>query len=122
MPASASRPILSAAFSASLILSLSLVGAGPAMAGDTRAPEIPFAGEIFTSGQTQLDHMIVLISAPLDSIEQTVTAGGSSLSYNAANDSYTYVWKTQKTWTGCRKLTFAFTDRSGQEAIFQLKP
>ena len=58
----------------------------------------------------------------MDPAEQSVTAGGSSLSYNAANDSYTYVWKTQKTWTGCRKLTFTFTDGSVQEAIFQLKP
>lgn len=59
---------------------------------------------------------------PLDDVEQTVTAGGSSLSYNAASDTYSYVWKTQKTWTGCRKLMLSFTDGSVQEAIFQFKP
>jgi hypothetical protein len=29
-----------------------------------------------------------------DGIEETLTAGGSSLSYDAASDIYTYVWKT----------------------------
>jgi hypothetical protein len=58
----------------------------------------------------------------LDPVEQTVTAGGSSLSYNAASDTYSYVWKTQKTCTGCRKLTLTFADGSVEEAIFQFKP
>jgi hypothetical protein len=33
----------------------------------------------------------------------TATAGDSGLSYDAATDQYTYVWKTDKTWSGtCR--------------------
>jgi hypothetical protein len=54
--------------------------------------------------------------------ERAVTAGGSSLSYNAVSDTYTYSWKTQQAWTGCRKLTLGFADGSVHEAIFQFKP
>ncbi|HWW74069.1 MAG TPA: PxKF domain-containing protein, partial [Pyrinomonadaceae bacterium] len=35
----------------------------------------------------------------------TVTAGGSSLSYDASSDQYVYVWKTDSSWAGtCRQL------------------
>ena len=61
-------------------------------------------------------------SAPLDSVEQTVSAGSSNLTYNASTDTYTYIWKTQKAWTGCRTLKLAFSDGSAQEATFQFKP
>jgi hypothetical protein len=44
----ASRPVLAAVFSASLVLSVTLTAAAPALAGDTRPPELVFAGEIFT--------------------------------------------------------------------------
>ncbi len=44
-------------------------------------------------------------TAPLDTIETTVTAGGSSLSYDASSNQYTYVWKTNSVWAGtCRAL------------------
>lgn len=42
--------------------------------------------------------------AEMDGIEQTATAGSSSLSYDAASDTYTYVWKTSKSWDDtCRQ-------------------
>jgi hypothetical protein len=42
-------------------------------------------------------------AAPIDSVESTVTAGGSSLTYDPTRDQYTYVWKTEKAWAGqCR--------------------
>ena len=41
----------------------------------------------------------------------TVTAGSSSLSYDATLDQYTYVWKTDKAWFGtCRQLTVRLND------------
>jgi hypothetical protein len=40
---------------------------------------------------------------PVDAIEQTVNANSSGLTYDAATDRYTYVWKTQKAWAGCRR-------------------
>ena len=39
---------------------------------------------------------------PVDAIEQTVSAGSSGITYDAATDRYTYVWKTARDWTGCR--------------------
>jgi hypothetical protein len=52
-------------------------------------------------------------AAPLDSVEETVTAGGSSLSYSSTTGLYTYVWKTDKSWANsCRRLLLQFNDGS----------
>ncbi len=57
-----------------------------------------------------------------DDIEQTVTAGSSSLSYDATADTYTYIWKTEKAWKGtCRKLVVKLNDGTTLEANFQFK-
>ncbi|BCT91812.1 hypothetical protein LYSHEL_08360 [Lysobacter helvus] len=54
-----------------------------------------------------------------DAVEETVTAGGSSLSYDAGAGQYIYVWKTDKTWAGtCRQLQVKFTDGSTKVANF----
>jgi hypothetical protein len=61
-------------------------------------------------------------SGGLDDIEQTVTAGGSSLSYDVTSGQYNYVWKTDKASAGtCRELDVVFNDGSIQRATFQLK-
>lgn len=61
-------------------------------------------------------------SAPVDGIEETTTAGNSTLSYDAASDQYTYVWKTEKSWAGsCRQLVLQLADGSYRRAIFQLR-
>lgn len=58
--------------------------------------------------------------APLDSIEQTLSAGSSSLSYVAASDRYTYVWKTDKAWDGqTRQLVLRLSDGSEYKANFK---
>jgi hypothetical protein len=77
---------------------------------------------IFATGSPSSQGVTCDTSAPLDGIEQTVAAGVSGLTYDAGSDTYTYVWKTQKSWTGCRRLTLEFADGSTQEAIFQFKP
>jgi nidogen-like/carboxypeptidase family protein/HYR domain-containing protein len=60
-------------------------------------------------------------SAPTDAIETTTTSP-SGLQYDAASDTYTYVWKTDKAWAGtCRQLTVALTDGSTHTALFQLR-
>jgi len=57
---------------------------------------------------------------PVDPIEETVTAGSSSLSYDATTDQYTYVWKTQKAYAGtCRQLSVQLDDGSTHLANFQ---
>ncbi len=55
-------------------------------------------------------------------IEETVSAGGSSLSYDAAADVYSYVWKTNKAWKGtCRILALRLTDGSSHFAKFRFR-
>jgi hypothetical protein len=55
----------------------------------------------------------------LDAIEETVTAGNSSLQYDAGAGQYIYVWKTDKAWAAtCRQLVVKFVDGSTQVANF----
>jgi hypothetical protein len=55
-----------------------------------------------------------------DPIEQTVTAGASSLNYDAAAGQYIYVWKTEKAWGGtCRQLVIKLKDGTYQRANFR---
>ncbi|MGI8875646.1 MAG: PxKF domain-containing protein [Egibacteraceae bacterium] len=61
-------------------------------------------------------------SAPLDSVEETVTAGNSALSYDARADQYTYVWKTAPGWRGsCRKLTVALDDGTKRTLLLKFR-
>jgi hypothetical protein len=69
--------------------------------------------DIFEPGYPRSERIACDASASLDDIEQTVAAGGSSLSYDATSDRYTYVWKTDKAWAHtCRKLTIRLSDGS----------
>ncbi len=57
-----------------------------------------------------------------DVIEETSTAGQSTLSYNPLIDEYTYVWKTEKYWKGsCRKFTLNLNDGTSHSASFEFK-
>jgi hypothetical protein len=56
---------------------------------------------------------------PIDDVEQTVNAGGSSLQYDPVANQYIYVWKTDKSWAGsCRQLTLKLADGTYQYAFF----
>jgi CSLREA domain-containing protein len=47
-------------------------------------------------------------------VEGTATAGASGLSYDPLTDTYTYAWKTDKSWSSsCRRLTLTFADEAG---------
>jgi hypothetical protein len=60
--------------------------------------------------------------APLAPVEETVTAGGSGLSYDATSDQYTYVWKTERSWAGtCRQLIVTLADGTSHRADFSLR-
>ncbi|HLF73139.1 MAG TPA: PxKF domain-containing protein, partial [Anaerolineales bacterium] len=57
---------------------------------------------------------------PVDNIEETVTAGSSSLSYDPLTDTYTYVWKTNKSWANsCRQLVILLNDGTFHRANFK---
>lgn len=55
-------------------------------------------------------------------VEQTVAAETSSLSYSAGSDTYTFVWKTQKTWAGtCRQFELRLMDGTLHTALFDFR-
>jgi hypothetical protein len=56
-----------------------------------------------------------------ETIEGTTTAGSSSLNYDADTGQYTYVWKTEKGWTGCRQLIVKLIDGTSHVANFKFK-
>ena len=63
---------------------------------------------------------IACIGAPEDAIEETVTVGSSGLSYDAASNTYTYVWKTNSAWAGtCRQLNIRLKDGTEHKANFK---
>jgi hypothetical protein len=77
---------------------------------------------IFLDGYPLSQQIACDTSSPLDNIEQTVNAGGSSLSYDPTADQYTYVWKTSKAWAGtCRQLVVILKDGSIHHANFSFK-
>jgi len=77
--------------------------------------------DIFEAGYPKSQDIACDSDATVDGIEQTVNAGGSSLSYNAVTDTYTYVWKTDKNnWAKtCRQLVVKLNDGSFYRANFQ---
>lgn len=77
---------------------------------------------IFAAGYPVSRKIACDSSAPPDEIEQTVTAGSSTLSYDPSTNTYNYVWKTDKPWAGaCRQLTVKLIDGTEHQANFKLK-
>ena len=75
---------------------------------------------IFAAGSPSSVTVACNSSAPTGEVEETVTAGSSSLTYDITSDTYTYIWKTNKTWANtCRRLTLRFTDGTVADADFQ---
>ncbi|MDR6905567.1 hypothetical protein J2X63_001253 [Agromyces sp. 3263] len=64
--------------------------------------------DIIAAGSPTLTLTACTAGASVDAIEETVTAGGSTLTYDAVAGQYVYVWKTVKTWAG-KCGTFALT-------------
>lgn len=77
--------------------------------------------DIFEAGYPKSQPITCDTAAPSDGIEETATAGSSSLSYDASTDEYTYVWKTEKAWTGCRQLIVMLDDGTSHVAYFSFK-
>ncbi|MBN2052629.1 PxKF domain-containing protein [Candidatus Woesearchaeota archaeon] len=77
---------------------------------------------IFEAGYPVSKRIACDSSAPLDVIEITLAAGGSSLTYNPVANQYIYVWKTDKSWAGtCRQLVVQLSDGTLHEANFKFK-
>ena len=77
---------------------------------------------IFAAGYPVSGQVACADNEPSSDIEETVSAGGSSLSYNASADQYTYIWKTDKVWKGtCRIIAVRLNDGSDHFAKFRFK-
>jgi len=77
---------------------------------------------IFAAGYPGSQRINCDMSALLDAIEETVTAGSSSLSYDPIADQYVYVWKTDKAWANtCRQLVAKLNDGTEHVANFKFK-
>src|SRR5205085_378104 len=60
--------------------------------------------------------------APLSDLQDTTTAGSSSLSYDSGSDQYNYVWKTDSAWAGtCRQFVLQLNDGSVYYAKFKFR-
>jgi hypothetical protein len=77
---------------------------------------------VFAAGFPSSRQIACDVGATISEVEETASAGGSSLSYDAATDTYTYVWKTSKTWRGtCRQLTIELADGTTHSADFRFR-
>ncbi|HEX7331212.1 MAG TPA: PxKF domain-containing protein [Pyrinomonadaceae bacterium] len=77
---------------------------------------------IFAAGSPSSGPIVCNSSDPATLLEETVTAGGSSLNYDPVSDQYIYVWKTEQGWAGtCRQLVVQLNDGSIHRANFKFK-
>jgi hypothetical protein len=78
---------------------------------------------IFAVGYPKSTNIECGASALSDDTEITVTAGGSSLSYDPLTNQYNYVWKTDKKWAAgtCRQLVVMLADGTSHIANFKFK-
>jgi hypothetical protein len=69
--------------------------------------------DIFQIGYPELLRSACL-NKDLYPVEETVTAGSSSFTYDSLNDQQVYVWKIDKKWAGtCGELQVMLNDGSG---------
>jgi hypothetical protein len=77
--------------------------------------------DIFAAGYPKSVQTACAAGEVTDEVE-TVTAGGSSLTYDPVEDQYIYVWKTDKSWPkSCRQFQFALKDGTFVTADFYVR-
>jgi hypothetical protein len=78
--------------------------------------------DIFAVGYPASKVIACDTGAPTDLVEVRVKSGGSSLMYDARTNTYTYVWRTNRTWAGtCRQLQLLLDDGTLHTADFQFR-
>ncbi|MFF2276912.1 PxKF domain-containing protein [Agromyces sp. NPDC058126] len=76
--------------------------------------------DIVAAGYPKVTFSSCDANAPVDAVESTLTAGGSSLSYDATAGQYVYVWKTDKSWAGkCGTFELGLDDGVVRTAKFK---
>jgi uncharacterized repeat protein (TIGR01451 family) len=75
---------------------------------------------IFAAGNPYSVSLNCNTNDPAVDVSETLTAGGSSLSFSG--DQYNYVWKTESSWVGtCRQLIITLNDGTVHTANFKFK-
>lgn len=94
-----------------------------AKAGSAIPVKFSLAGDqglsIMAAGYPKSQSILCESNANVDGDTDTVNAGQSSLSYDSTTDTYTYVWKSEKNWTGCRQLVVRLIDGTEHRANFK---
>jgi hypothetical protein len=77
---------------------------------------------IFAAGYPKSVAISCDFAAPTAVLEETETAGGSSLTYDPSSDRYKYVWKTDKRWAHtCRQFVLGLRDGTFRRANFRFR-
>jgi hypothetical protein len=81
-----------------------------------------FGLNVLAAGSPAVQQVGCSSGLPVDDVEETVAAGGSSLVYDAASGLYVYVWKTSPAFAGtCRTLLLTLNDGTTRTAAFQFR-
>lgn len=81
-----------------------------------------FGLDIMMPGYPASQVMACQTSDLVDDVADTLSAGSSSLSYDAATDVYTYIWKTQPGWArSCRLLLIQLNNGQTYTASFTFR-
>jgi hypothetical protein len=77
---------------------------------------------IIASGYPTATQISCSTGTTVNSGTLTDTAGSSGLQYNSSTGTYTYVWKTSKSWAGtCQQFDLRLNDGTDHTADFQFK-
>jgi len=77
---------------------------------------------IFANGSPASRQVSCSTGQPQGAATPIASPGGSGLSYDAATDSYSIGWQTDRAWSGtCRELEVRFADGSTQRARFNFR-
>jgi len=80
--------------------------------------------DIFAAGYPRSEQVscALIAHAQVEGVEETTSAGSSSLTYQADTGRYHYVWATEPAWSGtCRQFVMKLTDGSVHRANFKFK-
>jgi len=78
--------------------------------------------DIFAAGYPKSVNITCNSIELIEGVNETMTAGSSSLNYDVDADQYIYVWKTEKGWAGtCRQLVVKLIDGTYHRANFTFK-
>lgn len=78
--------------------------------------------DVIASGYPTATQLNCSTGAPVNTGTLTDTAGGSGLQYDSGTGTYTYVWKTSKSWAGtCQQFDMRLVDGTDHTALFKFK-